>query len=140
MKSLDAPSLRLYGRLKTKGAHVLCAGGCLTAMLTWSASAAFITIADLAGYRAIERTPLRGGYRGYEILTMPPPSSGGIALLQMLGMLEPHDVAALGINSAAKIHGGFRFRVRDFERHATRRRSCVCPQVHASSGRSGGSA
>jgi gamma-glutamyltranspeptidase/glutathione hydrolase len=64
----------------------------------------FITKADLAGYRAIERTPLRGGYRGYEILTMPPPSSGGIALLQMLGMLEPHDVAALGINSAAKIH------------------------------------
>jgi gamma-glutamyltranspeptidase/glutathione hydrolase len=69
-----------------------------------AAHGGFITIADLAGYRAVERTPLRGGYRGYEILTMPPPSSGGIALLQMLGMLEPHDVAALGINSAAKIH------------------------------------
>jgi gamma-glutamyltranspeptidase/glutathione hydrolase len=69
-----------------------------------AAHGGFITIADLAGYRAIERTPLRGGYRGYEILTMPPPSSGGIALLQMLGMLEPHDVAALGFNSAAKIH------------------------------------
>lgn len=63
-----------------------------------------ITAADLAGYRAIERSPLRGSYRGYEILTMPPPSSGGIALLQMLAMLEPHDVAALGFNSAAKIH------------------------------------
>ena len=35
---------------------------------------------------------------------MPPPSSGGIALLQMFGMVEPHDVAALGHNSAAKIH------------------------------------
>ena len=59
---------------------------------------------DLRGYRAVERPVLRGYYRGYEILTMPPPSSGGIALLQMLAMLEPHDVASLGHNSAAKIH------------------------------------
>ncbi|MDP1578873.1 MAG: gamma-glutamyltransferase [Candidatus Didemnitutus sp.] len=63
-----------------------------------------ITLADLAGYRPVERTPLRGTYRGLEILTMPPPSSGGIALLQMLQMLEPHDVGALGHNSAAKYH------------------------------------
>jgi gamma-glutamyltranspeptidase/glutathione hydrolase len=59
---------------------------------------------DLASYRAVEREPLRGSYRGYEVTTMPPPSSGGIALLQMLGMLEPYDVAALGFNSAAKVH------------------------------------
>ncbi len=63
-----------------------------------------ITSADLRAYRAKERPVLRGTYRGYEILTMPPPSSGGIALLQMLAMLEPHDVASLGHNSAAKIH------------------------------------
>jgi gamma-glutamyltranspeptidase / glutathione hydrolase len=63
-----------------------------------------LTLADLAGYHAIERSPLRGSYRGYEVVTMPPPSSGGVALLQMLGMLETHDVAALGLNSAAKIH------------------------------------
>ena len=63
-----------------------------------------ITLADLKGYKAVERTPLRGSYRGYEIVTMPPPSSGGIALLQMLGMLEAHDVAKLGANSAAKYH------------------------------------
>ena len=63
-----------------------------------------ITAADLAGYRVVERAPLRGGYRGFEILTMAPPSSGGIALLQMLTMLEPHDVQGLGLNSAAKIH------------------------------------
>jgi gamma-glutamyltranspeptidase/glutathione hydrolase len=69
-----------------------------------AAHGGFITMADLASYRAIERVPLRGSYRGYEIVTMPPPSSGGVALLQMLGMLEPHDVAALGVNSAAKIH------------------------------------
>jgi gamma-glutamyltranspeptidase/glutathione hydrolase len=63
-----------------------------------------ITAADLAAYRALERAPLRGRYRGCDIVTMPPPSSGGICLLQMLAMLEPHDVAALGQNSAAKDH------------------------------------
>ncbi len=63
-----------------------------------------ITLADLKGYTAVERKPLRGTYRGHEIVTMPPPSSGGIALLQMLGMLETHDVAKLGANSAAKFH------------------------------------
>jgi gamma-glutamyltranspeptidase / glutathione hydrolase len=63
-----------------------------------------LTLADLKGYRAVERTPLRGTYRGYEIVTMPPPSSGGLVLLQMLGMLEASDVRALGQNSAAKIH------------------------------------
>jgi len=63
-----------------------------------------ITAADLAAYRPVERAPLRGTYRGHTIVTMPPPSSGGIALLQMLAMLEPHDVGALGHNSAAKYH------------------------------------
>jgi len=63
-----------------------------------------ITLDDLRAYRPAERTPLRGHYRGYEIVTMPPPSSGGIALLQMLMMLEPYDVGALGYNSAAKYH------------------------------------
>jgi len=63
-----------------------------------------IALDDLKAYRAIERTPLRGTYRGCEVVTMPPPSSGGIALLQMLAMLEPFDVAALGHNSAAKYH------------------------------------
>jgi gamma-glutamyltranspeptidase / glutathione hydrolase len=63
-----------------------------------------ITRTDLVSYHAVERAPLHGSYRGYEIVTMPPPSSGGVALLEMLGMLEPYDVAALGVNSAAKIH------------------------------------
>ena len=63
-----------------------------------------ITLADLAAYRATERVPLRTTYRGYEIVTMPPPSSSGVALLQMFDMIEPFDVAALGQNSAAKYH------------------------------------
>ena len=69
-----------------------------------AAHGGLITLADLAAYRPVEREPLRGTYRDHTIVTMPPPSSGGIALLQMLGMLEPHDVTALGHNSAAKYH------------------------------------
>jgi gamma-glutamyltranspeptidase/glutathione hydrolase len=63
-----------------------------------------IGLEDLKNYRAVERTPLRGSYRGYDIVTMPPPSSGGIALLQMLAMLEPYDLAALGPQSAERYH------------------------------------
>lgn len=59
---------------------------------------------DLRAYRPVEREVLRGTYRGHEILTMPPPSSGGIALLQMLAMLEPHALRDLGHNSSARIH------------------------------------
>ena len=69
-----------------------------------SAHGGNITLADLKNYQAVERTPLRGKYRGYEIVLMPPPSSGSIAILQMLGMIEPFDVAAMGSNSAAKYH------------------------------------
>jgi gamma-glutamyltranspeptidase/glutathione hydrolase len=63
-----------------------------------------ITTQDLAAYKAVERAPLTGSYRGHDIVTMPPPSSGGVALLQMLGMLEPRDVKALGFRSAPQIH------------------------------------
>ncbi len=63
-----------------------------------------ITLADLAAYKVAERTPIRGAYRGYEIVTMPPPSSGGIALLQMFGMMEPLGVGAMGPTSSAKYH------------------------------------
>jgi gamma-glutamyltranspeptidase/glutathione hydrolase len=63
-----------------------------------------ITLDDLKHYTAVERVPLRTTYRGYEIVTMPPPSSSGIALLQMFAMIEPFDVTALGQNSAAKYH------------------------------------
>jgi gamma-glutamyltranspeptidase/glutathione hydrolase len=69
-----------------------------------SAHGGNITLADLKNYQAVERTPLRGKYRGYEIVLMPPPSSGSIAILQMLGMLEAFDVTAMGSNSAAKYH------------------------------------
>lgn len=69
-----------------------------------AAHGGLITRDDLAAYRAVERAPLRGSYRGHEIITMPPPSSGGVALLQMFAMLEPRDVSALAPAGAEKIH------------------------------------
>jgi gamma-glutamyltranspeptidase/glutathione hydrolase len=68
------------------------------------ANGGLITLEDLKAYTPKERTPLRGSYRGYEIITMPPPSSGGIVMLQVLNMLESRDVKSLGYNSAAKYH------------------------------------
>ena len=63
-----------------------------------------ITLKDLAEYRPAERVPLRGNYRGNEIITMAPPSSGGIVMLQILNMLEDRDIKSLGHNSAAYYH------------------------------------
>lgn len=63
-----------------------------------------ITEADLARYEAQERTPIQGSYRGYEIISMPPPSSGGTAVVQMLNILEGFDLAAMGHNSTQYVH------------------------------------
>ncbi len=63
-----------------------------------------ITLDDLRQYRAIERTPLTGHYRGCTIITAPPPSSGGIGILQILGMLEPTDFEQAGPGSAFATH------------------------------------
>ena len=65
------------------------------------ANGGLITKADLAAYQAKERTPVRGTYRGYEIISMPPPSSGGIALIEMLNILEPLDLEVEGPADAA---------------------------------------
>lgn len=59
-----------------------------------------ITKADLAAYRAVERTPISGTYRGYEVFSMPPPSSGGIHIVQILNILENFDLAKMGFGSA----------------------------------------
>ena len=63
-----------------------------------------ITLADLKAYKAIERTPLSGQYHGYTIVTAPPSSSGGIALLEMLGILDATGYEKHGSGSAASIH------------------------------------
>jgi len=63
-----------------------------------------ITADDLARYEVKEREPIRGTYRGYEIISAPPPSSGGIALLEILNILEVYDLAKAGDRSAASVH------------------------------------
>ncbi|MEP6703993.1 MAG: gamma-glutamyltransferase [Acidobacteriota bacterium] len=93
------------GRISRNGAQEFYSGK--TAQLIaadMKANGGLITLDDLKSYRPKERIPLRGSYRGNEIITMPPPSSGGIVLLQILNMLESYDVKALGYNSAAKYH------------------------------------
>ncbi len=64
-----------------------------------------ITHEDLANYKVVEREPVRGTYRGHEIIGMPPPSSGGIHVIQMLNILEGYNnLGELGHNSAAYLH------------------------------------
>ncbi|MGZ5433414.1 MAG: gamma-glutamyltransferase [Thermoanaerobaculia bacterium] len=68
------------------------------------ANSGIVTMEDLRTYEPTIREPLRGTYRGYEILTMPPPSSGGIALIEMLNMLEPYDLKSMGWHSSRYVH------------------------------------
>ncbi len=63
-----------------------------------------ITEEDLAGYEAVERKPIHGTYRGYDIYGMPPPSSGGIAVVEMLNILEGFDLKEAGFGSARYLH------------------------------------
>ena len=63
-----------------------------------------MTLEDLRGYVAKERDPLRGIYRGHEIISMPPPSSGGAVLIEMLNILEGYDLGKLDANSSERYH------------------------------------
>jgi gamma-glutamyltranspeptidase / glutathione hydrolase len=64
----------------------------------------FITAADLAAYEVKEREPVRGTYRGYDLIGAPPPSSGGATLIEILNILEGFDLAKSGNRSAETIH------------------------------------
>jgi gamma-glutamyltranspeptidase/glutathione hydrolase len=74
----------------------------ITAEMT--AGGGLITAKDLAQYRAIERAPVRGSFRDFEVVSAPLPSSGGIHIVQMLNILEGFDLDAMGHNSAAYLH------------------------------------
>jgi gamma-glutamyltranspeptidase/glutathione hydrolase len=63
-----------------------------------------ITREDLKKYAAKKRTPVKGTYRGYEVISMPPISSGGIGLIEMLNVLEGYDIAKMGPNSSSAVH------------------------------------
>lgn len=63
-----------------------------------------MTLDDLANYRAVMREPVRGEYRGYEIVAMPPPTSGGTALIEMLNLLEAFDLSQYNFGDADAVH------------------------------------
>ncbi len=63
-----------------------------------------ISLEDLANYKVLEREPVTGTYRGYTVAAMPPPSSGGVHLVQMLNILEGWELSKLGHNSADYLH------------------------------------
>jgi gamma-glutamyltranspeptidase/glutathione hydrolase len=67
------------------------------------ANGGLITETDLAHYQVRERVPVKGSYHGYEIVSAPPPSAGGIALIEMLNILRPYDLAKLGDRSAPEV-------------------------------------
>ncbi len=63
-----------------------------------------ITLEDLKAYTTVRRAPLTGTYRGFQILSMPPPSSGGACLLALLNLVEPSDLAKMGFHSEKSAH------------------------------------
>jgi gamma-glutamyltranspeptidase/glutathione hydrolase len=80
------------GRMAREIAEFMQAGGGL------------ITVQDLKNYDVVDRTPIRGTYRGLDIISAPPPSSGGIALVETLNILEGFDIKKAGFGSAEAIH------------------------------------
>jgi gamma-glutamyltranspeptidase/glutathione hydrolase len=68
------------------------------------AKGGIITQQDLAKYEAVERAPLKTTFKGYEIFSMPPPSSGGVALIEMMNLMEAADISKVEFNSTAYVH------------------------------------
>ncbi len=96
---------RTLRRIASRGARGFYDGPVAQAVVaTVRAAGGVLDEADLAAYRPVEREALVGAYRGHRVITFPPPSSGGIALLQMLGMLEKADLAASGPGSSSTVH------------------------------------
>ncbi len=96
---------RTLGRLERNGPREFYEGE--TARMIASdmrAHGGLITLDDLKAYKAREREPIRGSYRGYPIISMPSPSSGGVVLIEMLNMLEHFDLAGAGSGSSLLLH------------------------------------
>ena len=97
-----AQTLRIIAR---EGADALYAGELGGALVeTMSRTGGLVTREDLDAYRVIEREPVRGNYRGFEILGPPPPASSGVHVVQMLNLLEGFDIGAMGFGSPDTVH------------------------------------
>jgi len=92
-------------RLARQGAGAFYQGKLADAVAdTVRARGGVMQAADLAAYRPVLREPVEGSYRGHRVVSFPPPSSGGVALLQILGMLERFDLRAAGAGSSLTVH------------------------------------
>ncbi|MFL6698135.1 MAG: gamma-glutamyltransferase, partial [Vitreoscilla sp.] len=97
-----AKSLALIGRDGAKAFYDGPIGAAIAAEA--KAHGGLITAADLKNYKVVERAPVRGSYRGYDIVSMPPPSSGGVHIIQILNILSNFPLHDWGHNSAKSIH------------------------------------
>ena len=104
--TLVLPDLgRTLTAIATRGADVFYTGWIADSIAAdMQRNGGLITKKDLAAYRAQERAPIRGRYNGYDIVTMPPPSSGGVAMVEMLNILSHFDIAKDGRWSPETLH------------------------------------
>jgi gamma-glutamyltranspeptidase/glutathione hydrolase len=103
LKQLDLA--RTLERIATDGPEAFYQGETAKRIVeAVKAEGGIMTMADLAGYKPVIRKPVTGSYRGYAIASMPPPSSGGVHLIEMLNILEGFDMKGAGARSAAQIH------------------------------------
>ena len=97
-----AKSLRLIAK---QGAKAFYQGEIATKIAKeMQSQGSTMTLGDLKAYKVVERQPIIGDYRGYKVVTMPPPSSGGVHLIEILNMLEHYPIKEDGVNSAKNIH------------------------------------
>lgn len=100
-----AQSLRIIQREGAAALHGGSLGSALVErMATGDTYAGYVSLDDLRDYTTIERTPIVGTYRGYDIIGPPPPASSGVHIPQMLNMLEHFDIAGMGFGSAQSLH------------------------------------
>ena len=94
-----------YRQIATQGIGWFYLGPYALETASWmKAHGGILTAADFAAYQPVERQPVRGTYRGYEILSFPPPSSGGVHVIEILNLLERFDLKSMGDGSANFVH------------------------------------
>jgi gamma-glutamyltranspeptidase/glutathione hydrolase len=102
---VQADLANTLGAIAQEGPDAFYKGGIAESIASAvQAAGGLMTAQDLSAYQAVIRQPARGTYRGHDIVSMPPPSSGGVHLIQILNILEGFDFAKLGAGSADSVH------------------------------------